>query len=176
MGPPRTRKRKSSASEPRPGPERGHGRAGQHWHGSAPRRDHHGWKRPLGGAARPAARRGTPRGRGGGSAHNAGRGRSRRRGADALCLLVGELAAEQRRNLRSHRPDALELESRILGGGAEPLESAERLAVAFDANVPSFRTETGEVFTPEETVYYILSPFLHLNNVGVRTAARRSKA
>jgi hypothetical protein len=76
----------------------------------------------------------------------------------------------------SHRPEALELESRILGGGADPLESRERLAVAFDANSPSFSTETGEVFTLEETVYYILSPFLHLNNVAVRTAARRSKA
>jgi len=76
----------------------------------------------------------------------------------------------------SHRPDELELESRILGGGAEPFESRERLAVARAANGQSFTTETGEVFTLEEIVYYILRPFLHLNNVAVRTAARRSKA
>lgn len=76
----------------------------------------------------------------------------------------------------SHRPDALELESRILGGGTEPLESAERLALAFDANSPSFCTEAGEELTVEETVYYILSPFLHLNSAAMRTAARRSKA
>ena len=76
----------------------------------------------------------------------------------------------------SHRPDALELESRILGGGTEPLESAERLALACDANSPSFCTEAGEELTTEETVYYILSPFLHLKSAAMRTAARRSKA
>ena len=76
----------------------------------------------------------------------------------------------------SHRPDALELESRILGGGTEPLESEERLAVALDANGPSFSNEAGEVLTLEETVYYILRPFLHLNSTAARTAARRSKA
>jgi hypothetical protein len=76
----------------------------------------------------------------------------------------------------SSRPDALELESRILGGGTEPIESTERLSLARDANNASFSTETGDVLTLEETVYYILRPFLHLNSVAGRTAARRSKA
>ena len=76
----------------------------------------------------------------------------------------------------SHSADALELESRILGGGTEPIESEERLALVRDANTLSFSNETGEVFTLEETVYYILRPFLHLNSAAVRTAARRSKA
>ena len=66
------RKRKSSASEPRT--RRAEGAAG-HASGAragpAPRRDHHGRQRPLGEAARPAARRRPP-----------GRGRS---GAPSRC-------------------------------------------------------------------------------------------
>lgn len=65
----------------------------------------------------------------------------------------------------SHRPEALEIESTILGGGAEHIEAQERLAVELDESGPSLRIETGEVLAIEETVYYILRPFLHLNRV-----------
>lgn len=69
----------------------------------------------------------------------------------------------------SHHPDALKIEASMLGGGAQGVEDGETLAVEIG---PSFRTETGEVFTIEETVYYILRPFLHFNSVASRTAAR----
>jgi hypothetical protein len=36
-----------------------------------------------------------------------------------------------------------------------------------------FRTEAGEVFTIEETVYYVLRLFLHLNGVASLAAAQR---
>ncbi len=70
----------------------------------------------------------------------------------------------------SRRPDALEVASSILVRGAEPNEAQESLAITVDENGPSFRSETGEIFTVEETVYYILRPFLHLNNVASLTA------
>jgi len=73
----------------------------------------------------------------------------------------------------SHRPDALELEASMPGGGAEPTKAQESLAVEIDESGPSFRNETGELFTIEETVYYILRPFLHFNSVASRTAARQ---
>jgi hypothetical protein len=58
------------------------------------------------------------------------------------------------------------------GGGAEPIAAEESLAVEIGESGPSFRNETGEVFSIEETVYYILRPFLHFNSVASRTAAR----
>lgn len=72
----------------------------------------------------------------------------------------------------SHRPDALTVEASLLGGGAEPGAAEERLAVEIGESGASFRNETGEVFSIEETVYYILRPFLHFNSVASRTAAR----
>jgi hypothetical protein len=72
----------------------------------------------------------------------------------------------------ARRPDALDVEARILGGGAEPLEARESLGVELDPSGPSFRNETGEVLTIEETVYYILRPFLHLNSVAALAAVR----
>lgn len=69
----------------------------------------------------------------------------------------------------AHRPDALDVEVRIVPGGpapiAEPYEARENLAIRIEESGPSFRTEAGEVLTIEETVYYILRPFLHLNSV-----------
>lgn len=70
-------------------------------------------------------------------------------------------------------PDTLKIEASMLGSGAEPIESQESLAVEIGDSSPSFRNETGEVFTIEETVYYILRPFLHFNSVALRTAARQ---
>lgn len=67
----------------------------------------------------------------------------------------------------SRRPDALEVE-RILGQGAESVEARERLATETDARGPAFRIDTGEVLTVEETVYYLLRPFLHFNSVAGR--------
>lgn len=72
----------------------------------------------------------------------------------------------------SHHPDALKIKSSMLGGGAEPIESQESLAVEISETGFSFRNETGEVFTIEETVHYILRPFLHFNSVASRSAAR----
>ena len=72
----------------------------------------------------------------------------------------------------SARPDALKLESRILGRGVEPIESQESLAIKIGDSGPSFHSETGEVFTIEETVYYILRPFLHFKSAASLTAAR----
>lgn len=71
----------------------------------------------------------------------------------------------------SHEPEALTVEASMPGGGAEPV-AQETLAVEIGESGSSFRNETGEVFTIEETVYYILRPFLHFNNVASRTAAR----
>jgi len=62
------------------------------------------------------------------------------------------------------RPEVLQID-RILGGGAESVEAQENLAIEFDASSPSFRNEAGELLTIEETVYYVLRPFLHLNSV-----------
>ena len=73
----------------------------------------------------------------------------------------------------SHRPDALKVEASLLGGGSESIEAQESLAIEIGESGPSFRNETGEVLTTEETVYYILRPFLHFNNVALRTAARQ---
>ena len=64
----------------------------------------------------------------------------------------------------SRRPDALEVE-RILGQGAESVEARESLATENEASGPVFRNDSGEVFTIEETVYYLLRPFLHFNSV-----------
>lgn len=72
----------------------------------------------------------------------------------------------------SHCPDALTVEASMVGGRAEPNAAQESLAVETGESGPSFRNETGEVFTIEETVYYILRPFLHFNSVASRTAAR----
>lgn len=72
----------------------------------------------------------------------------------------------------SHRPDALKIEARMLGGAAELIEAQESLAVEIQQSGPCFRNETGEVFTIEETVYYILRPLLHFSSVAARTAAR----
>ena len=72
----------------------------------------------------------------------------------------------------SRRPDALEVE-RILGQGAESVEARESLATENEASGPAFRYDSGEVFTIEETVYYLLRPFLHFNSMagfcGVRS-------
>ncbi|HKV36789.1 MAG TPA: hypothetical protein VJP89_20785 [Pyrinomonadaceae bacterium] len=73
----------------------------------------------------------------------------------------------------SHRPDALKIEASMLGGGAEPIAGEETLALEIGESGPSFQNETGEVFNIEETVYYILRPFLHFNSVASRTAARQ---
>lgn len=72
----------------------------------------------------------------------------------------------------SHRPDALTVAARMLGGGVEPIEAQESLAVEIGESGPTFRNETGKTFTIEETVYYLLRPFLHFNSVASRTAAR----
>ena len=73
----------------------------------------------------------------------------------------------------SHCPDALKVEASMLGGGAEPTAGQETLAVEIGESGPSFRNETGEIFTIEETVYYILRPFLHFNNVASQSAAQQ---
>ena len=73
----------------------------------------------------------------------------------------------------SRRPDVLWLESRILGGGDEPIESQDSLTIEIGESGPSFHTQTGEVLTIEETVYYILRPFLHLNSVAAPLRAKR---
>ena len=63
----------------------------------------------------------------------------------------------------TRRPEVLQID-RILGGGAESVEAQESLAIEF-ASSPSFRNEAGELLTIEETVYYVLRPFLHLKSV-----------
>ena len=73
----------------------------------------------------------------------------------------------------SCRPDALEIAGRIVARGAEPIEAHESLAIELGEGGPSFRSEAGEVLTIEETVYYILRPFLYLNGVASLTAAQR---
>jgi hypothetical protein len=69
----------------------------------------------------------------------------------------------------SRRPDALEVE-RILGSGAESIEARESLATEIEERGPAFRNDAGEVLTIEETVYYVLRSFLHLNSVAGQTA------
>jgi hypothetical protein len=64
----------------------------------------------------------------------------------------------------TRRPEVLQID-RILGSGAESVEAQEGLAIEFDASSPSFRNEAGELLTIDETVYYVLRPFLHLNRV-----------
>lgn len=73
----------------------------------------------------------------------------------------------------SQRPDALKIEASMPVSGAQSVEDRETLALESGESGPSFRTEAGEVFTVEETVYYILRPFLHFNSVASRTAARQ---
>ncbi|HEY0728828.1 MAG TPA: hypothetical protein VGD38_12205 [Pyrinomonadaceae bacterium] len=73
----------------------------------------------------------------------------------------------------SCRSDALEIAGRIAARGAKPIESQESLVLENRESGPSFRTETGEVLTIEETVYYILRPFLHLNGVASLAAAQQ---
>ena len=70
-------------------------------------------------------------------------------------------------------PNALEIAARMVAHGAEPIEAEESFAIDIGESGPSFRPETGEVLTIEETVYYILRPFLHLNGVASFTAAHR---
>src|ERR1700752_3192025 len=65
----------------------------------------------------------------------------------------------------SHGPEALEIKASMFGTDIEPTQAQESLAVEIHESGPSFRTETGEVFNLEETVYYILRPFLHFNSV-----------
>lgn len=72
----------------------------------------------------------------------------------------------------SRRPDALEVE-RILGSGAESIEDRERLACEIEASGAAFRNHTGEVLSTEETVYYLLRPFLHINSVAGLSATQR---
>jgi hypothetical protein len=64
----------------------------------------------------------------------------------------------------TRRPEVLQID-RILCSGAESVEAQEGLAIEFDASSPSFRNEAGELLTIDETVYYVLRPFLHLNSV-----------
>jgi hypothetical protein len=64
----------------------------------------------------------------------------------------------------TRRPEVLQID-RILGSGAESVEAQEGLAIEFDASSPSFRNEAGELLTIDETVYYVLRPFLHLKSV-----------
>lgn len=71
----------------------------------------------------------------------------------------------------SRRPDALEV-GRILGRGAESIEARESLATEIESSGPAFRNGSGEVFTIEETVYYLLRPFLHFNSVAGFPAGR----
>ena len=73
----------------------------------------------------------------------------------------------------SCRPDAIEIAAKLFAQGAEPIEAQESLAVENGEGGPSFRPETGEVFTIEEAVYYILRPFLHLNGVASLAAAQQ---
>jgi hypothetical protein len=73
----------------------------------------------------------------------------------------------------SHDPDVLTVAASMPGEAAEPVAAQETLAVQIGESGSSFRNETGEVFTIEETVYYILRPFLHFTNVASRTAARQ---
>lgn len=73
----------------------------------------------------------------------------------------------------SCRPDALEIAGRIVARGAKPIEAQESLALENRESGPSFRTEAGEMLTIEETVYYILRPFLHLNGVAPLAAAQQ---
>lgn len=70
-------------------------------------------------------------------------------------------------------PDAIEIAARIVARDAKPIEAQESLAVETDESGPSFCTEDGDVLTTEETVYYILRPFLHLNSVATLTAAQQ---
>lgn len=73
----------------------------------------------------------------------------------------------------SHRRDALKVEASALGGGSKAVEAEETLTIETGESGSTFRNETGEVFTIEETVYYILRLFLHFNSVASRTAARQ---
>ena len=73
----------------------------------------------------------------------------------------------------SGRLDALQLESRILATDKEPIESRESLAIEIGESGPSFHTDAGEVLNVEETVYYVLRPFLHLNSVAASLRAKR---
>jgi hypothetical protein len=72
----------------------------------------------------------------------------------------------------SHHPNALKVEASMLGGSAGRIKAQENLAIEIRESGPSFRTESGQLLSIEETVYYILRPFLHLNSVTARTAAR----
>ncbi|CAA9515119.1 MAG: Undecaprenyl diphosphate synthase, partial [uncultured Sphingomonas sp.] len=115
--------------------------AGRQWIGPSPRRDHHGWQRPLGEAAGPAARGGSQGRRGGGTPDYAGRRRSWRRGPDAVRFLVGELAAELGRDCRPHRLDALLSRARA-GHPAErkrPPEADRRLLGVRPGSRPATR-------------------------------------
>src|SRR5262245_21912319 len=58
---------------------------------SATRRDHHGWQRPLGQAARPAPHRGAPAGSGDGADDHVCRARPWDPDAHALCVFDREL-------------------------------------------------------------------------------------
>ena len=69
-------------------------------------------------------------------------------------------------------PAALEVE-RILGQGAESVEARETLPTEAGPNGPAFRNDSDEILTVEETVYYLLRPFLHFNSIAGRTAAQR---
>ena len=70
----------------------------------------------------------------------------------------------------SCRADTLEITGTLVARGAEPIEAQEGLAIKIGESGPSFRVETGEVLNLEETVYYILRPFLHLNSVASLSA------
>ena len=72
----------------------------------------------------------------------------------------------------SCRPDALEIAGRIVARGAKPIEAQESLVLENRESGHSFRTEAGEVLTIEETVYYILRPFLHLNGAASLAVAQ----
>jgi ribosome recycling factor len=69
--------------------------------------DHHGRERPLGRPAGFAARSRAPSRRRGRAQDAEGCRRCRRRSADALCLLIGELAAPRRRSQRAQGPACL---------------------------------------------------------------------
>jgi len=87
--------------------------------------------------------------------------------ADAETIIVSKNSCPQMYVAIGFRPEAIDVNSRLVLGGPEETEREfrESLTISIDDSGASLRSPEGDVLTVDQAVYHILRPFLHIGTV-----------
>ena len=84
--------------------------------------------------------------------------------ADGETIIVSKNSCPQMHVAVYFRPEAIDVNSRLVLGGPDETEREfrESLTINIDDSGASLRSANGDVFTIDQAVYHILQPFLHI--------------